>query len=339
MKLRLKKLREQVIVVTGASSGIGHATARLAAERGARLVLAARSEQPIRELANEIRASGGQARFVVADVTREEDLRRVAGEAVGHFGGFDTWVNNAGVSIFGPIVDVPIADARKLFETNFWGLVYGSRIACEHLRHRGGALINVGSVVSDRAIPLQGFYSASKHAVKGFTDALRMEMEHDGAPISITLIKPTGIDTPYTKHAMNLMESEPKLPPPVYHPELAAEAILKAAEKPVRDLFVGGAAKAFASMESVAPRLTDAYMKSSMFSGQKTGRPTESNRETGLHHGSASGEERGDHPGMVRTHSLYHEAVMHPMLAGVLGLGASLAVGALLRGRSRAEVR
>jgi short-subunit dehydrogenase len=339
MKIRLKRLHEQVIVITGASSGIGHTTARLAAERGARLVLAARSEQPLRDLADEIRASGGQARTVVADVTREEDVRRISAEAVSYFGGFDTWVNNAGVSIFGRTLEVAISDAKKLFETNFWGLVYGSLIACEHLRQRGGALINLGSVVSDRAIPLQGFYSASKHAVKGFTDSLRMELEQEGSPISVTLIKPTGIDTPYTKHALNLMDEEPKLPPPVYHPELVAEAILRAAEKPVRDLFVGGAAKMIATMESASPGLTDAYMKATMFSGQKTGRPAESNRDSGLHHGSGEGMERGDHPGMVRTHSVYQEAVMHPLLAGMLGLGATLAVGALLRGRSETEVR
>lgn len=104
-------------------------------------------------------------------------MRRIADTAINEFGGFDTWVNNAGVSIYGPLVEVSIEDMRQLFETNFWGVVYGSRIACEHLRQRGGALINIGSVLSDRAIPLQGIYCASKHAVKGFTDALRMELE------------------------------------------------------------------------------------------------------------------------------------------------------------------
>ena len=102
---------------------------------------------------------------------------------------------------------------RRLYETNFWGVVYGSVVAAEHLRSHGGALINVGSVLSDRAIPVQGVYSSSKHAVKGFTDALRMELEEEGAPVSVTLIKPSTIDTPYTKHAKNLTEREPSLPP------------------------------------------------------------------------------------------------------------------------------
>src|SRR5213076_34618 len=108
------------------------------------------------------------------------------------FGGFDTWVNNAGVSVYGRIEQVPIEDLRKIFETNFWGVVYGSRIAMEQMKNTGGggALINIGSTLSDRAIPLQGMYSASKHAVKGFTDALRIELESESAPVSVTLIKP-----------------------------------------------------------------------------------------------------------------------------------------------------
>src|SRR5436305_7369106 len=242
---RLKKLSEQTIVITGASSGIGLVTARMAAKQGARLVLAARSEEALRQLVDEIRTEGGEAVYVVADVGHEDDVLRIRDAAMRSFGGFDTWVNNAGVSIYGRVLDVSLADHRKLFETNYWGLVHGSRIAAEHLKQRGGAIINVGSSLSDRAIPLQGTYCASKHAVKGFTDALRMELEEEGAPISVTLIKPSAIDTPYKDHAKNYLPQEPKNPPPVYAPETVAHAILRAATHPVRDVFVGGAAKAF----------------------------------------------------------------------------------------------
>jgi short-subunit dehydrogenase len=339
MKIRLKRLREQVIVITGASSGIGHATARMAGRQGARVVVAARSEKPIRELCDQIRDSGGQARYVVADVTREQDLRRLAAEAVGHYGGFDTWVNNAGVSIFGKVLDTPLDDARKLFETNFWALAHGSRIACEHLRHRGGALINIGSVVSDRAVPLQGFYSASKHAVKAYTDTLRMELEKEGAPVSVTLIKPTSIDTPYTRHAENLMENEPDLPPPVYHPEMVAGAILKAAEKPVRDIFVGSGAKFITAMETLSPALADKYMERTVFDQSQKSYTAQSDRQSGLYRASGEGEETGEHEGMVIRRDPYHEAIMHPVLAGAIGLGASLALGALLTGRTRTTTR
>jgi len=190
MAVKLKQLADQVMVITGASSGIGLVTARMAAERGAKLVLAARSEVALRQLTEEIERSGGQAVFVVADVGEREQVRAIAQAADAAFGGFDTWVNNAGISIYGTLEVVPIDEMRRLFETNLWGVVYGSLEAAAHLKERGGALINVGSALSDRAVPLQGIYAASKHAVKGFTDALRMELEKAGAPVSVTLIKP-----------------------------------------------------------------------------------------------------------------------------------------------------
>lgn len=337
MNIKLKPIREQAIVLTGASSGIGLSTARKAAREGARLVLAARNEQALREIAEEIRQGGGNAHYVVADVASEADMRRVAAEAVGQFGGYDTWVNNAGVSIYGRTLDVNLDDARRLFETNFWGLVYGSFAACEHLRQSGGALINIGSVVSDTAVPLQGFYSASKHAVKGFTDALRMELEEQKTPISITLIKPGPIDTPFTQHAKNLLGSEPQHAPPVYDPELVADAILHAAQNPVRDLLVGGGAKFMSVMGRYAPRLTDKYMENVVLGQTESDRPRQ-NESDSLHSTSTAGEERGDYPGMVRRTSAYTTAAMHPMLAGALGIGASVALGAYLRHRSRTEV-
>ena len=124
-------------------------------------------------------------------------MARLGEAALLEFGTVDTWVNNAGLSIYGKLTDVPLADKRKLFDINFWGVVHGCRTAIRLMKHRGGVLINIGSEVSDVAIPLQGIYSASKHAVKGYTDALRMELEHDRIPIAVTLVKPSAINTPY----------------------------------------------------------------------------------------------------------------------------------------------
>ena len=165
---------------------------------------------------------------------------RVAAEAVRAFGGIDTWVNNAGVSIYGKLTEVPMADKKRLFDVNFWGVVNGCRTAVHHMRERGGTIINIGSIVSDQAVPLQGIYSASKHAVQGYTNALRMELEHDKLPIAVSLVKPSAIDTPYLEHARNYMEAAPSFPPPVYAPEVVATTILKCAERPVRDVTVGG---------------------------------------------------------------------------------------------------
>src|SRR5687767_5283220 len=147
MQVKLKNLNEQVIVITGASSGIGLTTARMAAERGARVVLASRNEDALRKLANEINESGADAVSVVADVGKERDVEKIAAEALHRFGGFDTWVNNAGVSIYGDLEEVSTKDMRQLFETNFWGTVYGSLIAARNMKSRGGAIINIGSTL------------------------------------------------------------------------------------------------------------------------------------------------------------------------------------------------
>src|SRR5512141_1495613 len=191
MSVSLKRITEQVIVITGATSGVGLVTARQAAQRGARLVLAARNEAALKQLAAELTGRGSEVAYVVADVGDEAQVRSIAEAAIERFGGFDTWINNAGVSIYGRAEDIPLADQRRLFDTNFWGVVNGSLVAVEHLKNNGGALINIGSEVSDVAVPLQGIYSASKHAVKGYTDALRMELDHDGVPIAVTLVKPS----------------------------------------------------------------------------------------------------------------------------------------------------
>ena len=326
--MKLKKLSEQTIVITGATSGIGLATARMAASCGAKLVLAARSEKALRELTSEITGAGGQAVAVVADVGAEDDVERISHKAIEHFGGFDTWVNNAGVSIYGKLMEVSIEDMRRLFETNFWGVVYGSLVAARHLRHMGGALVNVGSTLSDRAIPIQGMYSASKHAVKGFTDALRMELEADGLPISVSLIKPATIDTPYTRHARNYMESEPKNPSPAYSPKVVAEAILHCASNRTRDLFVGSGGKAISLLGHFAPRTMDKVMEKKMVKGQKSKKPSRTGEHQGLNAASGKLEERGDHEGHVSKTSFYTKATAHPLPTAALVVGAAAAATA-----------
>ena len=258
MAVDLKPLDQQVIVITGASSGIGLATAMAAAEQGARLVLAARAGQALDEICQRIKAGGGQAIYVVADIGKREQVEHIAEAAIQKFGRIDTWVNDAGVSIYGRLDEVSDEDNRRLFDTNFWGVVYGSLAALPHLKRQGGALINVGSEVSDAVVPLQGMYSASKHAVKGFTDALRVEIEEiDEAPVSITLIQPTAVNTPYPTHARNYMDKEAKLPTPQIDPEKVAEAILKAAVKPERDVKVGATAVINTLTAKLAPGLGD----------------------------------------------------------------------------------
>jgi hypothetical protein len=224
-----------------------------------------------------------------------------------------------------------------LFETNYWGVVHGSLVAAGHLKTKGGAIINVGSALSDRALPLQGTYCASKHAIKAFTDALRMELEHDGAPVSITLIKPSSIDTPYRRHAKNFLPAEPKNPAPVYAPDPVADAILYAAEHPVRDLYVGAAGWALSTAAFVAPRLVDKAMEHLMFEAQQFDRPSTS-PHTGLDQPSSSLRERGGYDGHVARTSLMTRATTHPVLSWGLiaaGIGLGYAFKRHLRSRTK----
>jgi hypothetical protein len=209
-------------------------------------------------------------------------------------------------------------------------MVRGSRIAVEHLRPRGGALINVGSVASDRAIPLQGAYCASKHAIKAYTDTLRMEVEERGWPVSITLIKPTAIDTPLFRNAANHMDAEPVEPSPMYAPEAVAEAILHASEHPVRDLLVGGTAPLQSFMGRYAPGLGDRVMKALMFEGQKSRRARQPGEHQALDRPSGDLRERGGYDVKVFERSLFTRAAMRPALTAAVAIGAGLAaVGAL----------
>ena len=258
MSPSLKPLNQQVIVVTGASSGIGLATAQDAAKAGARVVLAARSGDVLEAIAATLAKQGHEAIHVVADVAEREGVQRIADAAIDRFGRIDTWANVAGVSIYGRIDEVTEADARRLFDINFWGMVHGSLVALPYLRRHGGALINVGSEASEVAVPLQGMYSASKHAVKGFTDALRIEVEQlDDAPVSITLIQPTAVNTPLPEHARNYLDRQPKLPTPQLDPHRVAAAILQAAVTPTRDLKVGLMGTLDTAIEKVVPALAD----------------------------------------------------------------------------------
>lgn len=336
MKFKQKPLSEQAIVITGATSGIGLVTARMAAKRGARLTLIARNEKALRKLAREINDTDGDARYFAADVSGEEQVRKAASAAVEAFGRIDTWINNAGVSIYGNLEDVPDEDSRRLFDTNFWGVVNGSLAAAKTMHESGGTIINLGSTLSDRAIPIQGMYSASKHAVKGFTDALRMELESQNVPISITLVKPAAINTPYKDHAKNFLGVRPENPPPVYAPEIVAETILYCAEHPVRDVFVGAGGKAISALGEYAPRMTDLLMENTMIDGQKTDERSNENPMEGLYESvDASLTEHGDYSGHVARSSAYTKASLHPIATAAalgIGLGAMYVVSQKFRG-------
>jgi short-subunit dehydrogenase len=294
MATKLKPLNEQVIVITGASSGIGLCTAESAAKQGARVVLVARSEQTLNDAVARIRSAGGEAISVVADVSDRGQVEKAACAAVDKFGRVDTWVNNAGLAIYGRLDQVSDADSRRLFDINFWGVVNGSLVALPLLKRNGGALINVGSEVSEAFVPILGMYSASKHAVKGFTDALRVEVEYvDEAPVAVTLIQPTAVDTPFDEHARNYLDKEAKLPSNQIDPEEVADAILKAAVKPTRDVRVGGMSKLNTFVARNLPGVAD-RMTAKQVEDLKRDEPPRHPEGT-LHIPSEDGRVHGDH--------------------------------------------
>ena len=327
MTIALKRIADQVIVITGASSGIGLATALAAARAGAKVVVSSRNGAALEEVVKKIADQGGTAKAIVADVSKREDLEGLAQSAIETFGRIDTWVNNAGLSIFGRLEDVSDEDHRRLFDINFWGIVYGSTVAAKYLREHGGAIINLGSVVSDVSFPMQGMYCASKHAIKGFTDAFRMEIQEEGLPISMTLIKPSSINTPFPVHAKNYMENQPKLPPPVYAPEDVAAAILHAATHGGRDYYIGGGGKIMSTLNKHLPTVVDFY-GSRIASKQSANGSAAVDKGGALYVAGHDGEVHGNSPHHVMR-SVYTRATMHPILAGALFAGAAMTVSSL----------
>jgi NAD(P)-dependent dehydrogenase (short-subunit alcohol dehydrogenase family) len=332
MQIKLLPIAEQVMVITGASSGIGLVTAKRAAGMGACVVLAARNDRDLELAVADIRRHGGRAVQVVADVSDPEQVDLIAETALREFGRIDTWVNNAAVALYGRLTELPLPDMRRQMEINYWGQVYGSLTAVRHMRRRGGALVNVGSALSDRAIPLQGTYCAAKHAIKAFTDTLRMEIEEEGLPISVTLVKPASIDTPFFDKAKTYLGYEPRPIPPVYVPAVVADVIVHAAREPVREIGAGGGA-AKVSAARFAPRLADRYMERWTFDAQRTNRPATSERPANLHAPLPSdGGERGRNwKGHTRRSSVYTKAVLHPGVAVLSVLVASAGLAAMVR--------
>ncbi|HET8522908.1 MAG TPA: SDR family oxidoreductase [Thermomicrobiales bacterium] len=328
-----RHLNEQVIVITGASSGIGRETAIMLGQRGSSVVLAARNEAALHEVAQEVERLGGKALIVVTDVAEWDQVERLVRAAVDHFGRIDTWVNNAAVSEYAPVTDMTIAEIERIIQINLLGQIYGMKAALPHLTRQGqGTIINVASTLAERSVPLQAAYCAAKHGIKGFTEALRVELASIRSGVTVTLILPSSINTPRFEHARSKLGVMPRPIPPIYEPRTVAEAILFAAEHPRRDIVVGGG-KVVALTERISPSLLDWYMvrNRTMFDQQRSNRPDDE-RDNLFAPMDGASSPTGGFGQTSKSVSLYTRVLeLHPNRQRALNLGLVVAGLAAIR--------
>lgn len=322
MSRKLKPLDRQVMVVTGATSGIGLLVATTAARKGAQVFLIARDETALMFVRDRIISAGGTADFASADVGDAGAVEAAAQLAVNRFGRIDSWINNAGVAIYARLLDTPDDQHARMFATNYFGVVHGCKAAVRHMRRTGGAIITVASIASDMPSPILGAYSASKHAVAAFVRSLRIEVRADAIPISITLLKPSGAATPIAKHAANHQQGEALVPPPPYDPQIVADAVLFCAQYPRREVAIGGVGRLQSGFAQLFPSAFEKLAPIVMPLLQTDRRKrTETNN---LWQSEVDGAARSGEDQAIPV-SPYTSMALRPRLAGLLAFaGASL---------------
>ena len=257
-----RKIQDSVVVITGASSGIGKATALAFAKKGASVVVAARREAPLQETARECEQLGARAIAVPTDMTDFQAVQHLADRALETFGRIDVWVNNHGVTLFARFEEAPMEDYRRVIEVDLLGSIYGARVVLPIFREQGaGTLINQGSMVTKLSEPYVNSYVAAKHGIRGLGMSLRQELALNGSKqIHVCTVMPATIDTPFFQHAANYLGRAAKAMPPVYPPERVARTIVNLARWPRREVFVGNAARMFWWQYLLAPGLTERMM-------------------------------------------------------------------------------
>lgn len=272
--MQLKPIDRQVVAIVGASSGIGRETAIRFAQKGAKVVVSARSKPGLESLITEIKNFGGEAIAVIADVADFQQVKAIADRAVEQYGRLDTWVHLSATGIIAQFDEITPEEFKRVIDVNLTGQAYGAMAALPHLKREGrGALIHVSSMEGRRSLPLQSPYSASKHGIEGFLDSLRLELIHQGIPISVTNVLPSTINTPYYNKIRTKIGVKPTGVPPYYQPGLVADAILYVAEHPTRDFIVGDSGKILDFLHRISPQLTDTILLLIGFQGQHTNEP------------------------------------------------------------------
>ncbi|MGZ4256755.1 MAG: SDR family oxidoreductase [Gaiellaceae bacterium] len=271
--MRKKPLSEQVIVVTGASSGLGRAIARLAGERGAKVVVTGRNEEALGNCVAEIERAGSEALAVPADCTEQDQVERVVAQAVERFGRIDTYVANAIVTVYAEAERLLPEELRRVIDVNFFGVVYGYWASLPHLRASKGTFLHVSSALAYRGIPLQAAYCSSKAGLRAFFESARVEEQKAGTGVAISLVLPGAINTPQFDRDRQKIGYQPQPVPPIYQPELYAEATLHCAERPIRELPVSWGAQKLLWGQKLAPRAGDWVLRRNGWNSQHTDEP------------------------------------------------------------------
>lgn len=319
----------QTVVITGASAGVGRATAQAFARRGARIGLIARGREGLEAARADVERLGGEALVLPLDVADSEEVERAATAIEERFGPIDVWINNAMVSVFSPVAEMTAAEFARVTAVTYLGTVHGTLAALRRMQPRdSGIIIQVGSALAYRAIPLQSAYCAAKHAARGFTDSLRSELIHDGSRVRLTMVHLPAINTPQFDWTKSRLPHKAQPVPPIFQPEIAADAILFCASRNRRELYVGWPSVQAIVGNKIAPGVLDHLLARVAYSGQQTGEPREANPPENLWQsvpGDRGAHGRFDAQAQSRSPELWF-AKHRPLLESIaLGLAATAA--------------
>jgi NAD(P)-dependent dehydrogenase (short-subunit alcohol dehydrogenase family) len=332
-------LAEQVIVVTGASSGVGRAVARLAGEQRARVVCAGRNGDGLAGAVREIEEAGGQALAVELDVAVEDECHQLVERAVDAFGRIDSFVRSHMVSVYGEVGELQADELRRVMDVNFLGSVYCFKAVLPHLKEARGTFIDFNSALAYRGIPLQAPYCASKAALRTFLESARVELQHEGAGVDVCVLLPGAINTPHFDRVRQKLGLQPRPVPPIYQPEVFAEVVLHCCEHPYRELPIGWGAQKALWGQKLSPRLGDRVLRRNGWRSQTTGEPKPVGSPDNLFEtlpGDPGAHGRfGD---QARPRTAWTTLRLHPTLAAaaaLVGLGTPAAVAKMARSNGR----
>ena len=336
-----RPLAEQVVVVTGASSGLGRAVARLAGQRHASVVCAGRNTEALDAAVREVEEAGGEAFPVELDVASEDECHQLVERTVDAFGRIDSFVRSHMVSVFGGVDQLRGDELRRVTEVNFLGSVYCFAAALPHLKESHGTFVDVNSGLAYRGLPLQAPYCATKAALRTFLEGARVELEHDGADVDICVLLPGAINTPHFDRVRQKLGIQPQPVPPIYQPEAFAEVVVRCCEHPYRELPVGWGAQKALWGQKAAPRMVDWWLRRTAWSSQTTGEPKPVGSPDNLFE-TLPGDPgaRGRFDAKARSRTVWTTLRLHPTLAtaaALVGLGMPAAMAKMAQSNGRAN--